>query len=289
MVMIPQAKRAPALPECWLAYSSGSAWTMIARPAMSVAPPPPRVRPGTCMFTRATPSASATMLSMSPAWCAPWSMRPCGVPAGLKCPPALDASAALQSPVSCTWKPCALFGARPPTSPAMCTALAPMVITCSLPLTRLPEADARLTTALWSCGGGVGAGAGAGVVVQAARAAARPATVSGAILLRMALLLVGKRRPLCTLAGVGAALAPRPGKSSPPWRLLRSGPLAARSELAGQGVAAEAQLRRGLAAVAAGVFQRRLEQHLFHALAGLGVEVVGTGVEALARPGGERI
>src|SRR5690606_23869389 len=154
-------------------------------------------------------------------------------------PPALDASAALQSPVSCTWKPCALFGARPPTSPAMCTALAPMVITCNLPLTRLPEADARFTTALWSCAtGGAGSGAGAGVVVQAASpATTKAATREGTVLaMRMALLLVGKRRPLCTLAGVGAALAPRPGKSSPPWRLLRSGPLAARSELAGQGV-----------------------------------------------------
>src|SRR5690606_16366869 len=173
-----------------------------------------------------------------------------------------------------------LFGARPPTSPAMCTALAPMVITCSLPLTRLPEADARLTTALWSCGGGVGAGAGAGVVVQAARAAARPATVSGAILLRMALLLVGKRRPLCTLPchPVGAAEA-----------AMGSGALAPGAELAGQGVAAEAELRRGLAAAAAGVFQRRLEQHLFHALASLGVEVAGPGLEALARPGGQRL
>src|SRR5690606_10568277 len=93
----------------------------------------------------------------------------------------------------------------------------------------------------------------------------------------------------CAPSPVGAALAPRPGKSSPPWRLLRSGPLAARSELAGQGVAAETQLGRGLAAVAAGVFQRRLEQHLFHALASLGVEVAGPGLEALARPGGQRL
>src|SRR5690606_12934607 len=77
--------------------------------------------------------------------------------------------------------------------PAMCTALGPMVMTCSLPLTRLPDADARLTTALCSSTGAAGSGAGAGVVLQAASPATRQAAARGAILaIRMALLLVGE-------------------------------------------------------------------------------------------------
>src|SRR5690606_6636653 len=238
---------------------------MIARPATSFAAPLPRVRPGTCMLTRATPSPSATMLSMSPAWCAPWSMRPCGWPPGLKWPPALDASAALQSPVSWTWKTCWLFGDRPPTSPAMCTALGPMVITCSLPLTRLPDADARLTTALCSSTGAAGSGAGAGVVLQAASPATRQAAARGAILaIRMALLLVGENAGHCAPSRPEGA----------------SGAFPAGTKLPGQGVAAQAEFGRGVATMAAGVLQRHVEQDLFHAFAGIGVEIADTVVEA---------
>ena len=71
---------------------------------------------------------------------------PCALALGLKWPPALAASAALQSPVSWMWKPWLLPGASPPMSPVTCTPL-PIGINISLPLTRLPDAGARLLVA----------------------------------------------------------------------------------------------------------------------------------------------
>ena len=48
----------------------------------------------------------------SPAWCSPLG-GPCGLPVGLRWPPALIASPLEQSPFSWTWKPCSWFGFRP--------------------------------------------------------------------------------------------------------------------------------------------------------------------------------
>ena len=64
----------------------------------------------------------------------------------MKCPPALLASAALQSPFSWMWMACTLLGVKPPISPVRCTP-SPIGVTLSRPLTRLPEAEARLTMA----------------------------------------------------------------------------------------------------------------------------------------------
>src|SRR3546814_8703139 len=83
---------------------------------------------------------------MSPAWWVGVPARPWGLPVGLKCPPALLASAALQSPFSCTWMAWVWPAPRPPIWPVMCTP-SPIGAIDSLPLTRLPEADARLTVA----------------------------------------------------------------------------------------------------------------------------------------------
>src|SRR5207342_3155633 len=58
----------------------------------------------------------------------------------------LAASAALQSPVSCTWKPWLLPGASPPMSPVTRTP-SRIGVSVNLPLTRLPEAPARLLVA----------------------------------------------------------------------------------------------------------------------------------------------
>src|SRR3546814_771254 len=113
---------------------------------MSLAAPPPSVTPARWMLTSATPCALAVRLSMSPAWWVGVPARPWGLPVGLKCPPALLASAALQSPFSCTWMAWAWPAPRPPIWPVMCTP-SPIGAIDSLPLTRLPEADARLTVA----------------------------------------------------------------------------------------------------------------------------------------------
>src|SRR5690606_10428333 len=140
--------------------------------------PPPRVTPCRWRSTTATPSALLARLSMSPPWWAPLPARPCWAPAGLKWLPALVASAALQSPFSWTWKPNWPLGASPPTSPRTCTP--PAIGTrLSLPLTRLPEAEARatlascavLTAAGWAAGGGVVA---TGAVVLQAASSSRP-------------------------------------------------------------------------------------------------------------------
>src|SRR5690606_23677946 len=101
---------------------------------------------------------------------------------GLKCPPALLASTALQSPFSCTWMAWVCPAPRPPISPVMCTPL-PIGTIDSVPLTRLPDAEARLTVAELAvlvageagAGDDIGGAAFSPVVVQAAsvQAAAR--------------------------------------------------------------------------------------------------------------------
>src|SRR3546814_19975754 len=83
---------------------------------------------------------------MSPGWWGGVPARPCGLPGGWKWPPALLASAALQSPFSCTWMAWVCPAPRPPIWPVMCTP-SPIGAIDSVPLTRLPEADARLTVA----------------------------------------------------------------------------------------------------------------------------------------------
>src|SRR3546814_4058323 len=58
----------------------------------------------------------------------------------------LLASAALQSPFSCTWMAWVWPAPRPPIWPVMCTP-SPIGVIDSLPLTRLPDAEARFTVA----------------------------------------------------------------------------------------------------------------------------------------------
>ncbi|MNT17682.1 hypothetical protein D3C72_1528460 [compost metagenome] len=87
--------------------------------------PAPTVTSGIRNCTRALPLASAVRLFMSPAWCSGMVIWPCGLPDGLKWPPALIASGAEQSPFSWTWKPCEVPGGRPVTAtttitPAAC-------------------------------------------------------------------------------------------------------------------------------------------------------------------------
>ena len=95
------------------------------------------------------------------------------MPDGLKWPPALVASTALQSPFSWMWIACVLLGAKPPTSPVRCTP-SPIGTTLSLPLTRLAEAEARFTVAALAvdtaAGGAGGAGGAFGAELQAATA-----------------------------------------------------------------------------------------------------------------------
>src|SRR3546814_222395 len=106
----------------------------------------PGVRPARWMWAPSTPCGLAGGWSMSPAWGVGVPARPCGLPVGLKWPPALLASAALQSPFSCTWMAWVCPAPRPPIWPVMCTP-SPIGAIDSVPLTRLPEADARLTVA----------------------------------------------------------------------------------------------------------------------------------------------
>src|SRR5690606_3321379 len=90
------------------------------------------------------------------------------------------ASTALQSPFSWTWKPKRPLAGSPPTWPATCTPPG-RGVRVSVPLTRLPEAEARatlasaavLTVAGWA--GAAGAVATGAVVVQAASSNRLPA------------------------------------------------------------------------------------------------------------------
>ncbi|SPC19083.1 hypothetical protein CO2235_MP100005 [Cupriavidus oxalaticus] len=86
--------------------------TTTARPITPLAPVPTD-NDGSSMLTRTLPLASAVTLFMSPAWCSGMVIWPCGLPPGLKWPPALIASGAEQSPFSWTWKPWTVLGGRP--------------------------------------------------------------------------------------------------------------------------------------------------------------------------------
>src|SRR5690606_8095766 len=136
--------------------------TITALPTMSLGLPSPSVAPRSRLSTVATPWSSAAMLSLSPAWCSPSPTRPCALAVGLKWPPALVASGALQSPFSCTWKPCWPPGGRPVTSPVM--RIPPSTTANSrLPATALPSVGARAALAEAAAGAGSGVSAMAGV------------------------------------------------------------------------------------------------------------------------------
>src|SRR4249919_4401553 len=230
----------------------------MARSAMSLAAPPPSVTPARWMLTDTVPSAPATTLSMSPAWCVAEPARPCALPVGLKCPPALLASAALQSPFSCTWMPCTLLGWSPPMVPVRCT---PSPIGCSVtrPLTRLPDAEARFACAevavLCACGA---SGCFGGGVAQPARVAA----------------MAAETRAMAVPVRMGGSLG--------------SVALAAGAELAGDSVTSESKAGRGLAAVSLGLFEGGVEQHAVEACQRGRMQVRRTLREAFVRPAEQR-
>src|SRR5690606_28654638 len=243
---------------------------------MSLAAPPPRMTPCRCASTAATPSALLVGLSMSPPWWAPLPARPCGAPAGLKWLPALVASAALQSPFSCTWKPKRPLGASPPTSPRTCTP--PVTGTRpSLPLTRLPEAEARTTVASWAVltgAGSAGGGGATGSVVLQAASSSRPVVARQA-------------RAICIIGSSGPSGPPRiPGRAhgADEPAAGASAPAASGPELARHRVAAHAQQRRRLHPPPAGVFQRGVEQGTVEAFARLRMQFARAGAQAVQRP-----
>src|SRR5690606_12793292 len=249
---------------------------------MSLKAPPPRVTPRRCTLTRATPDPLETRLSMSPAWWLDPLARPCGVPCGLKWPPALLASTALQSPFSCTWKPKWPSGCNPPTSPRMCT---PSLVgtRVSLPLTRLPEAEASTATACWAVltgAGGAGA-AGGGALLQAAMD--RTATVHNKVRMTG---LPGRMSPH-TLSQAAFTVDETsrdhlPARRAPVAPRARSAP--ARSQLAGDRVAAHAQQCGRFHPAPAGVFQGCTQQGAVEPVARMCVQVARTGLQAGPRP-----
>src|SRR6478735_1904431 len=183
------------------------------------------------------------------------------------------------------WKPCTLFGARPPMSPLMCTP-SPIGASARRPLTREPEAGATLaaardTAACGTAGGGVATGAGAGAALgggaDACGAEAQPARTSVARLARttwrITRLLAHGNRTIPARAGAGKRA---------------SASRASGAELAREGVAAEAEQRGGFATVAVRMRQRGLQQHLVKPRARFGMHVRRAAGQALARPRGER-
>src|SRR3546814_17889211 len=111
------------------------------------------------MLRAATPCALAVRLSMPAGGWVGVPGRPWGLPVGLKCPPALLASEALQSPFSCTWMAWVWPAPRPPIWPVMCTP-SPIGAIDSLPLARRPDAEARCTVAEMAAVGARDDGAG---------------------------------------------------------------------------------------------------------------------------------
>src|SRR6185369_3726676 len=84
---------------------------------------------------------------MSPVWCSPVPPPcPCGLPVGLKCPPALLPSPELQSPFSWTWKPCVVLGGRPATC-ALTITLLPCCSNTTWPDVLLPFVGCSTATA----------------------------------------------------------------------------------------------------------------------------------------------
>src|SRR5205814_2746016 len=104
------------------------------------------VTPLSVKLALALPFASALMPGMSPAW---WSAScgPCGLPDGLKWPPVLMPSPLEQSPFSCAWKPCSLFGGRP-VSLASTFTLSPCCWKLTVPAAVLPFVGSSVATAL---------------------------------------------------------------------------------------------------------------------------------------------
>src|SRR6478735_2948320 len=235
----------------------------MARSAMSLAPPPPSVTPARWMLTATVPSAPATTLSMSPAWCVAEPARPCALPVGLKCPPALLASAALQSPFSCTWMPCTLLGWRPPMVPVRCTP-SPIGMSSMRPLTRLPDAPARLACACDA------------VLCDAAFSAGSAAFGAGGVLEQPATSVVARTaKAILCMCSLSMSL------------LLASGPLAAGSELAGERVTPESKPRRGLAPVSVGMLERGVQQDAIEFLARFAVKIGHVLRQPRARPTAE--
>src|SRR5262249_20376469 len=107
---------------------------------------------------------------------------PCGFPLGLKCPPALIASGALQSPFSWMWKPCPP-GARP-VSLAFTVTLSPLWVKVTLPAAVLPAVGASVAVAVCDC------------AAAARHAATTPPTSAAAIDCVIVTLLVGCTRLL---------------------------------------------------------------------------------------------
>lgn len=146
LLMRPQARRLPALPAGCVRRSSASACTMSARPMMLFASTP-RDRPSTSKLKSAIPSASAVTLPRSPAWRLASSGLEWGCPPGLKCPPALEASGAVQSPFIWTCIPCGP-GVRPVMWPATVTVLPRRAaVNVTVPRTSLPRVGSRVTGA----------------------------------------------------------------------------------------------------------------------------------------------
>ena len=87
----------------------------------------------------------------SPAWCSPLG-GPCGLPFGLKWPPALIASPLEQSPFSWTWKPCSWLAFRPVTRPRMRTS-PPSAMNQTVPAAVLPVVGCSVV-ATYDGGGG---------------------------------------------------------------------------------------------------------------------------------------
>ena len=116
-------------------------WTTTLRPTMLFAPSR-SVTVSSVTSSVALPDASASSIGMSPPWCTPDDGLPCGVFVGLKCPPALAASGALQSLFSWMWKPC-----RPGASPltfASTRTRSPLGVKLTVPAARLPAVGASV-------------------------------------------------------------------------------------------------------------------------------------------------
>src|SRR5688500_11791159 len=119
---------------------------MTARPT-TLAGPGATVRPSTSTWTFARPCLLALSDGRSPAWRSLLLGWPCGLPCGLKWPPALMPSPELQSPFSWICRPCSCPGLRPSTKmttrtllPTCSKSASPIVL---LPLVAFSPAVAR--------------------------------------------------------------------------------------------------------------------------------------------------
>src|SRR5690606_10468313 len=122
------------------------------------------------------PLAFAFSIGRSPA--CPLPGAPWGLPVGLKCPFALEASGALQSPTSWMCTACCAFGLSPWAKRKILTLLSPVCSNVASPMVLLPEAGL-------SCAGA--RGGSSGVVWQPARRAAEMAMESSGLFIRILL------------------------------------------------------------------------------------------------------